>query len=391
MDDRELLAAAQLACDREVWDRCINTSDRTRAEIDIDAALPDAVPRTRCSAQAQEIGLDPAYVYGLIRQESRFIMDARSGVGASRPDAADAGHRALDGEEDRPAATRRRLITDRDTNLRLGTAYLKLVLDDFGGSQPMAAAAYNAGPGRPRTLARRAGARAGDLGREHPVQRDARLRQEGADQRHLLRARCSAARARPSARGSAGRSARAIRTRRRSTRSCPEPGRRPRRESPLAERPAHASAMHRKFLILGGTGFVGRSVCREAGRTRRRRRRPDPHRRPAAPHRAKPLQLAAHRRGGGRPTCTTRRTLARLLRSSDAVINLVAILHGSEAEFERVHVAPAARLAAACRDGRRAARRARQRARRRAPMRRARYLRSKAARRGGAEGGRRST
>ena len=42
------------------------------------------------------------------------------------------------------------LIADRDINLRLGTAYLKLVLDDFGGSQALAAAAYNAGPGRPR-------------------------------------------------------------------------------------------------------------------------------------------------------------------------------------------------------------------------------------------------
>jgi soluble lytic murein transglycosylase len=41
-------------------------------------------------------------------------------------------------------------ITDRDVNLRLGTSYLKLVLDDFGGSQALAAAAYNAGPGRPR-------------------------------------------------------------------------------------------------------------------------------------------------------------------------------------------------------------------------------------------------
>jgi len=35
-------------------------------------------------------------------------------------------------------------------NLRLGTTYLKLVLDDFGGSLAMAAAAYNAGPSRPR-------------------------------------------------------------------------------------------------------------------------------------------------------------------------------------------------------------------------------------------------
>jgi soluble lytic murein transglycosylase len=35
-------------------------------------------------------------------------------------------------------------------NLKLGTAYLKLVLDDFGGSQALAAAGYNAGPNRPR-------------------------------------------------------------------------------------------------------------------------------------------------------------------------------------------------------------------------------------------------
>ena len=42
------------------------------------------------------------------------------------------------------------MITDRDMNLKLGMSYLKLVLDDLGGSQAMAAAAYNAGPGRPR-------------------------------------------------------------------------------------------------------------------------------------------------------------------------------------------------------------------------------------------------
>jgi soluble lytic murein transglycosylase len=42
------------------------------------------------------------------------------------------------------------LIADRATNLKIGTSYLKLVLDDFDGSQAMAAAAYNAGPSRPR-------------------------------------------------------------------------------------------------------------------------------------------------------------------------------------------------------------------------------------------------
>ncbi len=82
MDDRALLAAAVLACQREVWDRCINTSERTKSVIDPEQRFPmpfhDTVLR-----RSREIGLDPAYVYGLIRQESRFIMDARSGVGAS--------------------------------------------------------------------------------------------------------------------------------------------------------------------------------------------------------------------------------------------------------------------------------------------------------------------
>ncbi len=148
LNDRELLAAAQLACDREVWDRCINTSDKTRGEIDMDQRFP-APLRQDVSARAREIGLDPAFVYGLIRQESRFIMDARSGVGASglmqlMPSTAKWTAKKI-GLPYSPA-----LIADRDTNLRLGNAYLKLVLDDAGGSQALAAAAYNAGPGRPR-------------------------------------------------------------------------------------------------------------------------------------------------------------------------------------------------------------------------------------------------
>ena len=148
MGERELLAAAQFACNREVWDRCINTSERTRDEVDMAQRFPTPF-RQEVSARAREIGLDPAYVYGLIRQESRFIIDARSGVGAAglmqiMPATARWTARRI-GLAYTPA-----LIADREMNLRLGTAYLKLILDDFGGSQALAAAAYNAGPGRPR-------------------------------------------------------------------------------------------------------------------------------------------------------------------------------------------------------------------------------------------------
>ena len=148
MGDRELLAAAQLACEREVWDRCINTSDRTRAEVDVEQRFPTPF-RKEVLARSADIGLDPAYVYGLIRQESRFVMDARSGVGASglmqiMPATAKWTAKKI-GLSYTPD-----LLTDRDANLKLGTSYLKLVLDDFAGSQAMAAAAYNAGPNRPR-------------------------------------------------------------------------------------------------------------------------------------------------------------------------------------------------------------------------------------------------
>ena len=43
------------------------------------------------------------------------------------------------------------MINNLETNVQLGTGYLKLVLDDFQGSYPMATAAYNAGPNRPRS------------------------------------------------------------------------------------------------------------------------------------------------------------------------------------------------------------------------------------------------
>ena len=157
MGDRDLLAAAELACERGVWDRCINTSERTRTAFDHAQRFPmpfrDAVVQRTAA-----IDLDPSYVYGLIRQESRFIMDARSGVGASglmqvMPATARWTARKI-GMTGFTAGQ----INDRDTNVAIGTAYLKLVLDDFAGSMPLAAAAYNAGPGRPRAWRGQAGA-----------------------------------------------------------------------------------------------------------------------------------------------------------------------------------------------------------------------------------------
>lgn len=149
MGDRELLAAADLACQREVWDRCINTSERTKGAIDVDQRFPMPF-RDTVLRKSQDIGLDPAYVYGLIRQESRFIMDARSGVGASGLMQVMPATARWTANKIGLAGFTPNQINDRDTNITIGTSYLKLALDDFDGSMALAAAAYNAGPGRPR-------------------------------------------------------------------------------------------------------------------------------------------------------------------------------------------------------------------------------------------------
>jgi soluble lytic murein transglycosylase len=148
LNDRELLAAAQWACEREVYDRCISTSERQRSEVDVALRFPTPF-RAQLMAQAQKAGLDPALLYGLIRQESRFVGDTRSAVGAYglmqlMPGTAKwtAKKVGIDYRHD--------MLGDRDVNLTLGSAYLKRLVDDFGGSLAMATAAYNAGPNRPR-------------------------------------------------------------------------------------------------------------------------------------------------------------------------------------------------------------------------------------------------
>lgn len=150
MSDRELLAAAELACERKVWDRCINASERTRSVVDFAQRFP--LPyREVVLARSSQIGLDPAYVYGLIRQESRFVMNSRSSVGA-------AGLMQVMPATARWTAQKIGLVnfqpqqlSERDTNIAIGTGYLKLLLEHFDGSQPLAAAAYNAGPNRARS------------------------------------------------------------------------------------------------------------------------------------------------------------------------------------------------------------------------------------------------
>ena len=148
-DDKQLLAAAEVARRHEIYDRAINTADRTVALHDFDLRYI-APYREVLKARVSELGLDEAWVYGLIRQESRFISNARSSAGASglmqlMPNTARWVAKKLGLKDWRWSE-----VTEVDTNVSLGTYYLRHVLDVLDGSPLLASAAYNAGPGRAR-------------------------------------------------------------------------------------------------------------------------------------------------------------------------------------------------------------------------------------------------
>ncbi len=149
MSERQYLAAAEFARQGNVLDRMVNTSDRTKTEHDFSQRFPTPFKDIMYQT-TKALGMDMAWVYGLIRQESRFIMHAKSHVGASglmqimpataRYVAKKIGMNDFDHNQ----------VNDINTNIQLGTNYLNMVLNDLDGSQALATAAYNAGPGRPR-------------------------------------------------------------------------------------------------------------------------------------------------------------------------------------------------------------------------------------------------
>jgi soluble lytic murein transglycosylase len=149
MDDAGLHAVAELGRRMGLLDRMIASSERTRAIVDLEQRFPLPYPDLM-TATSVPLGMDPAWIYGLIRQESRFIEDVHSAAGAI-------GLMQLMPSTARYVAHRigfEHYRTDRiaevGVNLRLGTEYLKMVLDDQDGLALLASAAYNAGPNRVR-------------------------------------------------------------------------------------------------------------------------------------------------------------------------------------------------------------------------------------------------
>ena len=148
MDDARLLAAAEFARRSGIYDRAINTADRTVSAHNY--KLRFLAPfKEIFNEHARIFGLEEAWILGLVRQESRFIVKAKSSAGAQ-------GLMQLMPATARWVAKRNGLhafspqrVAEVPINVALGTGYLKVVLDELGHPL-LASAAYNAGPGRAR-------------------------------------------------------------------------------------------------------------------------------------------------------------------------------------------------------------------------------------------------
>ncbi|MEO8157386.1 MAG: transglycosylase SLT domain-containing protein [Betaproteobacteria bacterium] len=151
-EDKQLLAAAVLAERHDWYERAIDTAERTVILHDFGLRYP-APYRKLVQDYSQQLDLDEAWVYGLVRQESRFVHTARSSAGAS-------GLMQLMPATARWVAKRLGLsghhttLTEAvDTNIGLGTYYLRQVLDSVDKHMVLASAGYNAGPRRARDWA----------------------------------------------------------------------------------------------------------------------------------------------------------------------------------------------------------------------------------------------
>ena len=151
----ELVAQARLAYDREWYFPAIRSISQAQYWDDLDIRFPMA-HRSAMVQAARARDIHPSWAFAVTRQESAFMADARSHVGAT-------GLMQLMPATARDTAKRFGIplaspqqILNPNTNIQLGTAYLSQIYGQFNGNRVLASAAYNAGPGRVRQWLRNA-------------------------------------------------------------------------------------------------------------------------------------------------------------------------------------------------------------------------------------------
>jgi soluble lytic murein transglycosylase len=147
LPDEALLVAAEYARREGLYDRAINTAERTSTRHDF--GLRYLMPfGPQFATAAQEHAVDAALLFGIARQESRFVADIVSSAGAVglmqlMPPTAQWVAKQLKRSDFRPSQ-----ISDVAINTEFGAYYFRYWYDRLERLPALAAAAYNAGPGR---------------------------------------------------------------------------------------------------------------------------------------------------------------------------------------------------------------------------------------------------
>ncbi|MDH5632531.1 MAG: transglycosylase SLT domain-containing protein [Gammaproteobacteria bacterium] len=147
MNKAELKVAALVAQQWGWHDRAILTVARADHFDDLDLRFP-VIYREMVEANAERTGLEPSWIYGVMRQESAFVQDARSPVGALGLMQLMPGTGRQVGRKLKLPIRDRSSILKVENNVLLGSSYLKSVFDRYNGNQMLATASYNAGPHR---------------------------------------------------------------------------------------------------------------------------------------------------------------------------------------------------------------------------------------------------
>jgi soluble lytic murein transglycosylase len=147
LDDKQLLAAAEIARRQQAWDRAINAAEKTQHVHDFTVRFLSPY-REVFRDQAAAQGLEESWVLGLVRQESRFNPTIRSSAGAMGLMQLMPATAKWVAKQNGVRDFRVAQATDIETNVAFGTYYLRHVLDGLDGNAVLAAAAYNAGPNR---------------------------------------------------------------------------------------------------------------------------------------------------------------------------------------------------------------------------------------------------
>jgi len=142
----KLGALAVLAGRWGLYDRAIMSAGRAEKKKALSTRFP-VVYRSEVDTAAQKNRIPPAWVFGVMRRESAYIPDIKSGAGAVglmqlMPNTAKYVAK-LQGDKNW-----RGDLTDIETNIGFGTFYLRYVMDKFDDHQVLATASYNAGPKR---------------------------------------------------------------------------------------------------------------------------------------------------------------------------------------------------------------------------------------------------